>query len=82
MIPGDLDLSVNFKITQRFLLRWSVFPDYLFVSCDFDAMQIIRLMHVCISLFHHQIKTYKQNSQKKMNYNIDIEYNPNRHLPI
>ena len=65
VIPCDLDLSVNFKITQRFLLRWPVFPDYLFVSCDYDAMQIIRLIHVCISLFYHQIKTYKQNSQKK-----------------
>ena len=28
-------------------------------------MQIIRFMHVCISLFHHQIKIYKQSGQKK-----------------
>ena len=28
-------------------------------------MQIIRFMHVCISLFHHQIKIYKQSGQEK-----------------
>ena len=45
------------------------------------AMQIIRFMYVCRNLFHLQIKIYKQNSVK-LNYNINTEYNPNRHLPI
>ena len=36
VIPGVLDPLVNFNITQRFLLRQSVFPDYLSVSCGYD----------------------------------------------
>ena len=31
VIPGVLGHSVNFNITQRFLLRWPVFPDYPFL---------------------------------------------------
>ena len=31
VIPGVLGHSVNFNITQRFLLRWPVFPDYSFL---------------------------------------------------
>ena len=31
VIPGVLGHSVNFNITSIFLLRWPVFPDYLFL---------------------------------------------------
>ena len=33
--PRCLGRSVNFNITERFLLRRPVFPDYLSVSCDY-----------------------------------------------
>ena len=36
VIPGVLDRSVNFNITERFLLWWPLFPNYLSVSCDYD----------------------------------------------
>ena len=35
VMPGVLGRSVNFNLTQRFLLRRPVFPDYLSYSCDF-----------------------------------------------
>ena len=37
VIPRCFELLVNFNITQRFLLRRHVFPDYLSVSCDHDV---------------------------------------------
>ena len=43
-IPGVLGRSVNFNITSTFLLRWPVFPDYLF------------LVTMVLSNFHELVK--------------------------
>ena len=35
--PSVLGRSVNFKMSKGFQCRWPVFPDYVSVSCDYDA---------------------------------------------
>ena len=43
-LPGGWGRSVNFNITSTFLLRWPVFPDYLF------------LVTMVLSNFHELVK--------------------------
>ena len=38
-IPSVLDHLINSKKTQTFLCGWVLFPDYLYISCDYDFLE-------------------------------------------
>ena len=63
---GVLGRSVNFSITSRFLLRRSVFPDFLSVTCDYGR-NYKETLEDNKRVQHGKTPTWKEYNIKKVN---------------